>query len=223
MTGATVTGNLSSGTGYVNITAAAKLNGQTIYQVTAKVTVTLSGGLVIDPEDARVVVGKTKRFTLTNSLPSYDSIQWTSSASYYAAVENYTDTYADVKALISGSATIYARAMLNGSAIATDSALVTIVGMTLNKDSLDIGIGDNVNLYLTNTMIEGTDYDTITWESSGINVATISASSPTSATIVGVSAGRCYITATASLEGQLVQKVQCLVGVAGVCHLIRHL
>ena len=215
MTGATVTGVLSSGSRYVNITASAKLNGQTIYQVTARVTVTISGGLVIDPADARIVIGKTKRFNLTNSLSSYDSIQWTSSATYYAAVENYTDTYADVKGLVSGSATIYARALLNGSAIATANAIVTIIGMTLSDDSLSIGIGDNAHLSLANTMIDGTDYDTITWASSGNNVATISASSNTSATIVGVSAGNCYITATATLDGQLVQKVQCIVGVTG--------
>lgn len=215
MSGATITANLSSGSSFVTVTASAKLNGQTIYQASSKVTCSISGGLVVTPEAARVVIGNYQNLNLTNSLSSYDTIQWSSSANYYATIEESSDTNAKVKALTSGSATIYARAMLNGSAIATGTSLITIVGMKLNKTSAQVGIGESTILALENTMIDGTDYDTITWDTSGANVATISASSKTSATVVGVAAGQCYITATATLEGQLVQKVQCIVGVTG--------
>ena len=104
---------------------------------------------------------------------------------------------------------------MNGSYIATDSIIATIVGMSLNKTSANIGISESVQFALANTMEEGIDYDTITWVSTGPNVATISASSNTSCTVVGVSAGQCYIQATASKGGELVQRVQAIVGVAG--------
>ncbi len=212
-TGATITGNMEANN--VRITAAAKLNGATIFTATCTVTVNVSGGLVINPDSLRLVIGQVKRLTLTNSLSNYDSIQWTSGATYYANITTYSDTYADVEGLLSGSATIYARAMLNGSYIATDSIIATIVGMSLNKTSANIGIGESVQFALANTMEEGIDYDTITWTSTGPNVATISASSNTSATVVGVSAGQCYIEATATKGGELVQRVQAIVGVAG--------
>lgn len=212
-TGATITGNMEANN--VRITAAAKLNGATIFTATCTVTVNVSGGLVINPESLRLVIGQVKRLTLTNSLTNYDSIQWTSGATYYANITTYSDTYADVEGLLSGSATIYARALLNGSYIATDSIIATIVGMSLNKTSANIGISESVQFALANTMEEGIDYDTITWVSTGPNVATISASSNTSCTVVGVSAGQCYIQATASKGGELVQRVQAIVGVAG--------
>ena len=212
-TGATITGNMEANN--VRITAAAKLNGATIFTATCTVTVNVSGGLVINPDSLRLVIGQVKRLTLTNSLTNYDSIQWTSGATYYANITTYSDTYADVEGLLSGSATIYARALLNGSYIATDSIIATIVGMSLNKTSANIGISESVQFALANTMEEGIDYDTITWVSTGPNVATISASSNTSCTVVGVSAGQCYIQATASKGGELVQRVQAIVGVAG--------
>ena len=212
-TGVTITGNMEANN--VRITAAAKLNGATIFTATCTVTVNVSGGLVINPDSLRLVIGQVKRLTLTNSLTNYDSIQWTSGATYYANITTYSDTYADVEGLLSGSATIYARALLNGSYIATDSIIATIVGMSLNKTSANIGISESVQFALANTMEEGIDYDTITWVSTGPNVATISASSNTSCTVVGVSAGQCYIQATASKGGELVQRVQAIVGVAG--------
>lgn len=212
-TGCTITGNLEATN--VRITAKALLNGNVIYTATSTVTVSVSGGIVINPDSQRIVIGNSKRFSLVNSLTNYDSIQWTSSAPYYAEVTTYANEYADIQGILSGSATVYARALLNGSYIATAQAIVTIVGMALNKTTANIGIGESTNFALSNTMIEGTDYDTITWASSGDNVAMISASSNTSATVVGVSAGQCYITAAASLDGIIVQQVQAIVGVTG--------
>ena len=188
-TGCTITGNLEATN--VRITAKALLNGNVIYTATSTVTVSVSGGIVINPDSQRIVIGNSKRFSLVNSLTNYDSIQWTSSAPYYAEVTTYANEYADIEGILSGSATLYARALLNGSYIATAQAIVTIVGMALNKTTANIGIGESTNFALSNTMIEGTDYDTITWRSSGDNVAMISASSNTSATVVGVSAGQC--------------------------------
>ena len=212
-TGCTITGNLEATN--VRITAAAKLGGATIFTATCSVTVNVSGGLVVNPDSTRIVIGKTNRLSLINSLTNYDSIVWTSSAPYYANVSTYSDSYADIEGLLSGSATIYARATLNGSYIATGSAIATIVGMNLNKTTATIGIGESTQFALANTMEDGVDYDTITWASTGNNVATISASSNTSCTVVGVSAGQCYIQATATLGGQLVQRVQAIVGVSG--------
>lgn len=212
-TGATITAKLEAEN--VRITASAKLNGATIYTAACTVKVTVSGGLIIQPEEMRLVIGKIGRCTLTNSLAQYDDIVWTSSAPYYASVGTYSDTYADIEAILSGSATIYARAQLNGSFIATDSMICTIVGMTLNKTSASIGIGETVQLALANTMTYGLDYDYIGWASTGENVATIAASSATGASIVGVAAGTCTIIATATLEGNFVQKVQATISVQG--------
>ena len=212
-TGATITGNMEANN--VRITAAAKLNGATIFTASCTVTVNVSGGLVINPDSLRLVIGQVKRLTLTNSLTNYDSIQWTSGASYYANITTYSDTYADIEGLLSGSATIYARALLNGSYIATDSIIATIVGMSLNKTTANIGIGESTQFLLANTMEDGIDYDTITWTSTGPNVANITASSNNSATVIGIAAGQCYIQATATKGGELVQRVQAIVGVAG--------
>lgn len=210
--GATVTG-IADGT--VIITANAKLGGVVIYSATATITVAVSGALTITPDAARVIIGKTQVLTLTNTLTNFDSIQWTSSAAYYCSIEEQSNTAATVKGILSGSATIYARAMLNGTAIATAQAIMTMVGMEMNKSSMNLMIGESDSVALANTMVEGTDYDTITWTSSGNNVAVVSASSNTSATIMGVAAGNCTISATAYKDGTEVQTVSCIVGVKG--------
>lgn len=210
--GATITGIAD---GSVVVTASAKLGGAVIYTSQCNVTVSVSGALTITPDSARVIIGKTQTLTLTNTLTNYDSIQWTSSAAYYCSIEEQSNTAATVKGVLSGSATIYARAMLNSTAIATAQAIMTMVGMEMNKSSMSLMIGETGSISLANTMVEGTDYDTITWTSTGNNVAVVSSSSNTSASIMGVAAGNCTIKATAYMDGREVQSVSCTVGVTG--------
>lgn len=210
--GVTVTGILN---GDVTVTALAILDGATIYTASSAISVSVTGAMSIDPATERTIIGNTNNLVLTNSLSNYDSIQWVSSAPYYASIELSSDEGCTIRSLLSGSATIYARAILNGTSIASATSVITVVGMKMNKNSTAIAIGESDTISLENTMIEGTDYDTITWESSGPNVAYISASSNTSATITGVTAGNCTISAKAFRDGTMIQQVQCSVVVTG--------
>jgi hypothetical protein len=115
----------------------------------------------------------------------------------------------------SGGATIYARAYLNGTVIASANCVCTVVGMQFTTSSATMDVGGSVRVNINNTMVYGTDYDTITWNSSAENICTISASNVASATLVGAGAGECTITATASLSGTTVQTISLPVTVSG--------
>jgi hypothetical protein len=197
------------------ITASAYLGNAVIYSVSCSVTASMSGGIIITPDTARIIMGNSQVLNLTNSLTSFDRIEWVSSAATYVNVTTSSNTQATIMAYRSGGATIYARAYLNGTVIASANCVCTVVGMQFTTSSATMDVGGSVRVNINNTMVYGTDYDTITWNSSAENICTISASNVASATLVGAGAGECTITATASLSGTTVQTISLPVTVSG--------
>lgn len=215
-TGCSVRANMAADN--VRLTAKALKNGSVVYSAYAIMSIVVDGGLVIAPIEQKIIIGSSKRYTLTNTLTSFDSIVWSSSASYLANVENYSDTYADVKGLVGGTATIYARALLNGSYIADATALAIIAGATLNKSTVTLDLHETDTLILALVNLEqGTDYTTITWESTDNAKVQVVGTGEGGKTcnIQGVAAGRCNVQATIYNGTEIVQRLQALVVVSG--------
>ena len=208
-----------------------------VYTLKSDVKVTVDGGLTIDPSSARVIVGKTLNLALVNTLTSFDSIMWTSSAAYYCAIEGYTDSSATIRGLISGTSDITANAILGGNIIDSARSNITIIGMTMDKTNLDLDVDENGSISIVNTMEKSTsekagDYDYIYWTTDGANVVNVNASvNRDSATIKGISAGTATVYARAyrKVAGTedpdhdvLIQSVGCTVSVTGYLRLDRN-
>ncbi len=211
-TGCTVTGRIR---GHARVTVSAYLDDAVIYQLSCEVTVSVEGAVSISPNALRLVIGNSGQLVLNNTLTSFDEIEWVSSAADFANVTVSSNIMATVMAYKSGGATIYARVKLNGAVIATANSVITVVGMAFAEDNVSIDVGANKKVALLNTMMAGTDYDTIDWITSASNVVSIINSDAASVTFAGASAGHATITAQAKKDGVTIQSVDLQVTVVG--------
>ena len=211
-TGCTVNAKIR---GNATITVAAELDSAVIYSLTCSVKVTVDGTVSISPSALRLVIGNSGQLFLVNTLTSFDEIEWVSSAQDFANITTSSNTQATVMPYKSGGATIYARVKLNGSVIATANSVITVVGIDFVDSSASIDVGQTKKCAIRNTMMAGTDYDTIDWVSSAPNVATITASDSGSVTFAGATAGHATITAQAKLDGVTIQSIDLPVTVVG--------
>lgn len=211
-TGCTVTGRIR---GTAKITVAAYLDSAMIYSLSCDVTVSVEGTISITPNALRLVIGNSGQLVLNNTLTSFDEIEWVSSAADFANVTVASNIMATVMAYKSGGATIYARVKLSGAVIATANSVITVVGMSFAENSVSMDVGANKKVALLNTMMAGTDYDTIDWITSASNVAAIVNSDAASVTIAGAGAGHATITAQAKKDGVTIQSVDLAVTVIG--------
>ena len=211
-TGCTVTGRIR---GHARVTVSAYLDDAVIYQLSCEVTVSVEGAVSISPNALRLVIGNSGQLVLNNTLTSFDEIEWVSSAADFANVTVSSNIMATVMAYKSGGATIYARVKLNGAVIATANSVITVVGMSFAENNVSIDVGANKKVALLNTMMAGTDYDTIDWITSASNVVSIINSDAASVTFAGASAGHATITAQAKKDGVTIQSVDLQVTVIG--------
>lgn len=202
--------------GIVKVRATAVYDGKGIYTATCTANVVQQGSLTVTPQSMRLVSGRSSVLSLTvnENLP-YDRIQWVTSNDN-VTLSNQSETGCTVTAArAGGQCIVYARAIYNGQTIYTTSCTIMTVGMALSTTAVSVTAGRNTSLMLTNSMLRGTDYDTITWTSSDPDIASVLTSNDTSATVTAARAGQATIAVIASLSGTTVQRVQCTVVVTG--------
>lgn len=178
----------AKGAGTATITAKFTYAG-TAYSATCAVTVE-KPSISFSPTSKSVYV--TDSFTISATVkPSGQTITWSSSNTSVATV----DSSGKVTAKGTGSATITGKFTYNGN---TYSATCSVTvqgkpGITLNKSSLSLYIGD------TNTLVPAVtpSGSTVTWSSSNTSVATVNSSGKVSA----ISNGTATITASIRYNG----------------------
>ena len=140
-------------------------------------------GISLNQTSLSMEVGETKTLTatVTPSNATDKTVTWSSSNTSVATVSSA----GVVTAKAAGSATITV-ATAEGSKKATCSVTVTVpvTGVSLNKTSLTMGVGDTETLSATVTPSNAVD-KTVTWSSSNTSVATVSSSGVITAKSVG--------------------------------------
>lgn len=178
----------AKGAGTATITAKFTYAG-TAYSATCAVTVE-KPSISFSPTSKSVYV--TDSFTISATVkPSGQTITWSSSNTSVATV----DSSGKVTAKGTGSATITGKFTYNGT---TYSATCSVTvqgkpGITLNKSSLSLYIGDTNTLTATVTP----SGSSVTWSSSNTSVATVNSSGKVSA----ISNGSATITASIRYNG----------------------
>ena len=195
----------ANGRGIAIIKITAKRDGSVLYSETCKVESLLSGTVQILPDNMRIIAGNTSKVTLKNTISTFDSIDWISSAMTFANITTSSNTGATIMGYKSGGATIFARVRLDGNIISSAKCVVTVVGIAFNKEAVNIIVGGTDNVAISNTMVLNQDYDNITWESTANNVVSISSSTLTNVNLVGVAAGNAVIICRAKYNGADVQ------------------
>ncbi|MHA4808082.1 Ig-like domain-containing protein [Flavitalea flava] len=155
-------------------------------------------GVTVTPNPSTVAIGYTRTLTatVTPSNASTKSVTWTSSNPLIATV-NATGV---VTGVALGTDTITATTT-DGSFVAVSVVNVTnfvaVTGLTLNPDSVSIGVADKFTL--TPVITPSTaSVTTVTWVSSNTAVATVNSSGVVSAIAVGTAT----ITATTTSGGK---------------------
>lgn len=216
-TGCTLQANTE--TSGITISALAKSDPTTVLMnAKLRVTIVVNGGIEIVPSDCKLIVGQGKTLGLTKTLTNYDTIQWSSSATYYVGIEQYSDNNAIIRAIKPGNSQIIARALLNGFTVASDNCIVTVGGISFvgDKTAVNEQMGAVVLLQLVFTnMIQGEDYDAIRWSSDTESIAYIMYSDNVSARVACQGAGISYVRCRATKNGELVQEITCLFTIAG--------
>lgn len=229
-TGCMVRANLKSES--IRVTAKAILNGSVVYTAYLTMHIAVGGNIEIQApvSGPKLIIGQTKRFTASHSLPSVDEILWTSSASYVGNImDQSTDpsnAFADVNGLTAGTTTLTARAVLNGSYIADANLMVPVAGGALDKTSATLNIGDSTVFTLGIMNLDyDTEYSNVKWDYDGTNVINITGSqfdpstNTATCTVTGVTAGMSNLYADiVKTEGgseTTLQRITAIVGVNG--------
>ena len=173
-------------------------------QASSTVSVT---GITLNKNSTTLVVGGTETLTATVSPnnATNKNVTWTSSNTSVATVSNGTIT-----AKKAGSATITVKTE-DGNKTATcsvtvNSNIVSVTGVSLNKNSLTLDIGDTETLTATISPSNATNQN-VTWTSSNTGVATVSngivsaISAGTSIITVKTSDGNKTATCTVTVQG----------------------
>ena len=152
-------------------------------------------GVSLDQTSLTLTEGDTKTLTATVSPSNATdkSVTWSSSNTSVATVSSS----GLVTAKSAGSATITVTTK-DGSKTATckvtvKSKSVPVTGITLNKTTMSLAVGDSEYLYATVTPSNATD-KTVSWKSSNTSIATVSSSGY----VTAKSVGNAIITATTS-------------------------
>lgn len=156
---------------------------------TVTVTPIAVESVTLDQTSASVRVGD-RLILVATVLPenaSDKTVTWSSSSAYVATVSDE----GVVRGVSVGSCTITATAGEKRAVCSLTVRPVPVESVTLDKESLEIIIGDTEMLTAT-VLPENATYLSVSWESSDVSVATVSSSGEVTA--VGV--GDCTITAT---------------------------
>lgn len=147
---------------------------------------TMTSSISLDSSSVNLQVGNSKQLTAT-TIPADAQLTWTSSNPAIATV----DSNGNVTAIIEGQATI--TATINDGSNLSSTCTVTVTnpvlpGITLNKTSDSLTIGQTDNLIATTTP----ENDTVTWSSSDSSIATVDSNGK----VTAVKEGQTIITAT---------------------------
>jgi len=159
---------------------------------TAKCTVTVSNatvsvtGVSLDKTSLSMTVGETQ--TLSATITPYNAtnkaVSWSSNNTTVATVSSS----GVVTAKAAGTATITVTTNDGGKkatcSVTVSAATVSVTGVTLNKTSLSMTVGDTQTLTATVSPSNATN-KTVTWSSSNTSVATVSSSGVVTAKAVG--------------------------------------
>lgn len=166
--GSTYQSYTSTPTGYAT-PSSDTINGYNPISSTVSVT-----GVSLNKTSTTLTVGGTETLTATvkPSNATNKNVTWTSSNTTVATVSNGTIT-----AKKAGSATITVKTS-DGSFTATcsvtvNNSTVSVTGVSLNKTSLTLDVGENETLVATISPSDATNQNVI-WTSSNTNVATVS-------------------------------------------------
>lgn len=164
---------------------------------TVTVTTIAVTSVTLNKSSTSIVRGSTETLTATvaPSNATNKTINWTSSNSNIATVSSA----GIVTAVATGSATITATSADNNTKYATCTVTVTpktVTGVSLDKASLSLGVGDDYTLIATVTPSDADD-KSVSWTSSATSVATVNSSGK----VTAVAAGTATITVTTTSGG----------------------
>lgn len=180
--------------GRATITVTTKDGGKTATcAVTVKTATVAVTGVSLNKTSLELTVGGSE--TLTATIAPSDAtnkdVTWSSSNTSVAAI----DANGKVTAVITGNATITVMTTDGGKnatcTVTVKAATVAVTGVTLNKSSLELTIGDTEALTATVTPENATD-KSVTWSSNNTSVATVDANGK----VTAVAAGNATITVT---------------------------
>lgn len=178
--------------GEVAITATSQADGTKSASCTVTVTDAVPvTGVSLNKSNTTLQVGSNEILTasVAPAEATNKNVTWTSSNTSVATVENGVVTAVGV-----GSATITVTTT-DGSFTATCTITVNptaVTGVTLNKPSVNLGVGDTEALEATIAPTNATN-KTVTWTSDNTSVATVNAAT---GLVTGVAVGSATITAT---------------------------
>ncbi len=161
-------------------------------QVIVNVVVPVEG-IEIQEKEINIDEGDTKiiQTTITPSDATNKEVMWSSSNSSVVTVTSD----GEIIAISPGTATVTVTTDDGGkTATATVNVIkpiVSVESITINKESTDIYVGDNEQLYATISPANATNQN-VNWSSSNTNIVTVSSSG----LIVGIREGNATITAT---------------------------
>ena len=194
-----VTAGSTSGTA----TITAKSQNYPAVSATCKVTVTAGTvsvtGVSLNKTSLTMTVGDTQTLTatVTPSNATDKSVTWSSSNTSIATVSSS----GVVTAKAAGTSTITVTTNDGGKkatcSVTVSAASVAVTGVSLNKTSLSMTVGDTQTLTATITPSNATD-KSVTWSSSNTSVATVS----TSGVVTAKAAGSATITVTTNDGGK---------------------
>ena len=162
-------------------------------------------GVTLDKESAELTVGETLALTATvaPSGAADKTVTWSSSDESVATVENGV-----VTAVKEGTATITVTTKDGGKTatctVTVKAAPVPVTGVTLDKTTAEVRVGETVTLTAAVAPEDATD-KTVTWGSSDVTIARVS-----DGVVTGVKAGKATITVTTA-DGE--KTASCLVTV----------
>lgn len=149
-------------------------------------------GVTLDKTTLDLTIGETATLTATvaPANASKKTVSWSSSDTNVATIDNGV-----VKAISAGTATITVTTK-DGNKTATCTVTVkepkiAVTGVSLNKTSLELTVGDIETLTATVTPSDATD-KSVTWSSDKTSVATVDANGK----VTAVAAGNAIITVT---------------------------
>lgn len=183
------------GNGSATITATMLYNGNT-YSDTCSVKVK-TPYVDVYPSTLSLHVGKTGTLQRMTGWESFSSLDWNSSDTSVASVENISADSVTIRAIGPGEATITGTVVISGKTY-TASCHVTVldedVSVSLSQSSLSLTAGDSATLSASATPSGAS----LSWSSSDTSVATVSGSGYVSA----VGEGSATITVTAKNDSK---------------------
>ena len=167
--------------------------------VTVKAKTIAVTGVSLDKTSLTMTVGDTQSLvaTVTPSNATNKSVTWSSNNTSVATVSSS----GVVTAKATGSATITVTTNDGGKkatcTVTVQAQIVSVTGVSLNKTSLTMTVGDTQTLTATVTPSNATD-KSVTWSSSNTSVATVSSSG----VVTAIAAGSATITVTTNDGGK---------------------